>query len=369
LEFGLKTQVPSIMKLPMARSTVILIVLLGNSGCQHIGPGTILDDRIAYNDAISTSWKEQTLLNIVRMRYLDMPEFIDVTVINSGYAQERTATGSFSWALHPHQFIMDILTFGFGGTHFQADRPNITYAPQTSSQFTRNLSTPIPPETILNLMEAGGFVDVMELAVQSINGIRNAQFAGGKLELEDPEFDVVVQAMKTAQAAGRLSVRLVPAADKKSPEMIMTLWDQDFVTEDLALMRRLLRLDPEVHEFKVVFQTLPREKDEIAIRTRSVFRMMSYLILNVQVPESHLADGRAPSLGETDLRAQPRLTVYSGCKKPCDYYAAVCYQGYWFWIDQRDFTSKRSMLHLKILLALADTGQKETGPVLTLRAN
>lgn len=51
------------------------------------------------------------------------------------------------------------------------------------------------------------------------------------------------------------------------------------------------------------------------------------------------------------------------------YYAAVYYQGVWFWIDHRDFYSKWSMAYLKILLALADTGQKEAAPALTIRAN
>src|SRR5258707_1278663 len=80
-------------------------------------------------------------------------------------------------------------------------------------------------------------------------------------------------------------------------------------------------------------------------------------------------DGRAPNLGDTNTSTQPQLTVHSGCQKPCDSFVAVCYQGYWFWIDRSDFNSKRSFLYLKILLALADTGQKEAPPALTIRAN
>ena len=63
------------------------------------------------------------------------------------------------------------------------------------------------------------------------------------------------------------------------------------------------------------------------------------------------------------------MTVHSACEKPCDSYAAVCYQGYWFWIESSDFNSKRSMQYLKVLLALADTGPKEAAPQLTVRAN
>jgi len=42
--------------------------------------------------------------------------------------------------------------------------------------------------------------------------------------------------------------------------------------------------------------------------------------------------------------------------------------GYWFWIDDRDMESKRTMAYLMVLLALADTGAKETVQ-LTIQAN
>lgn len=96
---------------------------------------------------------------------------------------------------------------------------------------------------------------------------------------------------------------------------------------------------------------------------------LTFLALNVQVPESHLADGRAPDLGLAGSPMQPQLTVLSGCEKPCDAFAAIPYQGCWFWIDPRDSYSKRTMIYLKILLALADTKQKDAAPALTIQAN
>jgi len=131
----------------------------------------------------------------------------------------------------------------------------------------------------------------------------------------------------------------------------------------------MLRMAPDVREFKIVFGMLPKEKGEIAFRTRSVLKVLGFLALNVQVPEGHLADGRAPDLGGTVSPTQPQFTVFSGCEMPCDAFAVIHYQGYWFWIDPRDFSSKRTMAYLKVLLALADTKQKEAAPALTIRAN
>jgi hypothetical protein len=89
----------------------------------------------------------------------------------------------------------------------------------------------------------------------------------------------------------------------------------------------------------------------------------------VEVPIEHLASGTAPNLGDLEPGERAPFRVCSGVQRPHDPFVAVCYKGHWFWIEESDFRSKRTMAYLLVLLALADTGAKESLPVITIQAN
>ena len=55
------------------------------AGCSSIGPSTMPRDRTDYLSALATSLKEQTLSNVVHIRYGDAPAFIDVSSIVRSY--------------------------------------------------------------------------------------------------------------------------------------------------------------------------------------------------------------------------------------------------------------------------------------------
>jgi hypothetical protein len=68
--------------------TCILVLLVALTGCTHLGPRTVAVDRFDYSSSIADSWKQQTLLNIVKLRYMDLPVFVDVASIVSGYSMQ-----------------------------------------------------------------------------------------------------------------------------------------------------------------------------------------------------------------------------------------------------------------------------------------
>jgi hypothetical protein len=360
------------MESDLFKTLLLGFCCLVSQGCRHIGPSTIRDDRIPYNEAIADSWKQQTLLNLVRLRYGDLPEFIDVSSVVTGFERGRTANGAIGMDMFPNASLDNGLSLGAGGTQTFIDRPTISYLPQANSEFVRHLVEPLMPIAILNLIESGAPADiVLELTVESINGIRNRGFTG-EFQEGDPEFQEVVRIFKKAQDSGQTSLRITQGSDSKNPDVLFGIRDSEIsseLNEELDYMRRLLRLDPDQKDFKIVFGMLPQKNNEIAFRTRNIIRIMNYLSLNVEVPLCHLEDGRAEDYGVVNTDQGPSFMVHSGCEPPSDCFTCVQYQGHWFWIDHRDAFSKRAMSHLKVLLALVDTKQKEGAPVLTIRAN
>jgi hypothetical protein len=362
------------MKACLGAIRLLLLILLGQCGCHHFGPRSIVDDRIHYNDAIATSWKEQTLLNIVKLRYVDTPFFIDVPQITGGFTLQGIATvngGIFPPVSNLASFAQQLgLTLNLQGAY--QDRPTISYSPQTSSQFIRNLTTPINPGSVLFLLQSGYPADlVLNLTVDSINGVRNRSVSGGQLRTADPEFARVVQTIRRAQIAGHVGIRVEREKDKPD-SVAFFIRDKDIDPElarELADVRKTLRLDPDRSDFRVTFGAVAMNPNEIAILSRSIIRILTELATFVEVPVEDLANGTAPSLGEQDSADQSLFRVYSGAQQPHNAFAAVCYQGHWFWVDKTDFLSKRTMGYLLVLLALADTGAKENLPVITIQAN
>jgi hypothetical protein len=83
---AITTPVAPAISVPKFAGMTCLTLLLSLGGCASIGPATVPRDRADYIRAVGDSWKEQTLLNIVRMRYGDAPNFIEVSSIISSYA-------------------------------------------------------------------------------------------------------------------------------------------------------------------------------------------------------------------------------------------------------------------------------------------
>jgi hypothetical protein len=70
----------------LATTALCFLAAASSGGCLNLGPKSIPTDRFDYSTAVADSWKQQTLLNIVKLRYMDLPVFVDVASIVAGYS-------------------------------------------------------------------------------------------------------------------------------------------------------------------------------------------------------------------------------------------------------------------------------------------
>src|SRR5262245_37137056 len=195
-------------RIKMVRYLAAVSLLAVVSSCSSVGPALVTRDRFDYSSAVADSWKRQTLLNIVKLRYLDSPIFLDVSQIVSGYQLQTTVSAGGTASLEPSSVptIGSFLNFGAQGSF--TDRPTITYVPLTGDQYIRGIVTPLRPEQVFSAILAGWPAEViLFMAVNSLNGLANQRLGGVAPRAADPRFRRVVRLIGSLEASGAVGFR------------------------------------------------------------------------------------------------------------------------------------------------------------------
>ena len=352
-------------------SALLLLILASGTGCHSVGPRSIARDRFDYSASMSDSWKRQTLLNIVKLRYLDPPIFVDVGQIVAGY-QLQTA-GNLAGQIGSANAVAGN-NFTLGGSATFIDRPTITYVPLTGNKYIRGLMTPLTPESVFFTIQSGWPADgVLFAAVASINGLKNQESSIAGVSPPDPAFLRVLALMRQIQLSGAVAMRVRQDAPMQQTS-ILTFRSRDIPPETLEQiheLRRLLRLDPEAAEVNLVFGANASNDKEVAVITRSLMQQMTTMASQVDAPAEDIRQGRATPGWEgvaSNTNAVRLITIHSSKGQPADAFVAINYRDRWFWIDDRDLKSKRIFAFMMMLFTLADTGEKEALPLVTIPA-
>ena len=349
------------------RLGLLFIVLLVAVGCKSsIGAKTVTGDQFNYAEALRDAWKEQMLLNMVGLRYAEAPMFLKVTSVINQYSLE----GSVTAAAPPYDLQAAAAPpLGISGRY--SDRPTITYMPLTGAEFTRSVLTPIPPRTIMSLIQAGWKADLLlRLTVRSINDVSPAQRVGDAST--DPRFFRLMSLMTTAQSEGGLSFRV----EKRGKDDVALVVIRGRATEELqsarAEIEEILGIEPKLGEYRLVFGRHSSAPDEIAMLTRSILEMLVDLALWIDVPPEHVTSGRVRPRPDMDVMEEfgfePLIKVQSSTARPESSFVAVRYGGLWYWIDNDDFRSKRTLSFMQLMFSLAESGGGQTAPVVTVQA-
>ena len=349
----------------MSRSIILLIVFSWLvAGCASVGPGTIKRDHFDYTVAIGETSKEQLLRNIVRLRYLEAPVFLRVSSIINQYSLEGTVSLG---GTNTDGIGGDGRTVG--GTGRWTDRPTITYAPLSGSKFAQNLLTPIPPDALLALIQAGWSGEFLfRIAVRSVNSLENESAAPATRRAADPEFRELLDLWFRLRKNRVLGLR---RDDQGAQVRFFGYIDQDSAPaeqhQDANRLRELLGLDSTASEFIISYGLIPDETNEIALLTSSILEIMSDLSWRVDVPTAHVEAGRTlSSAGTGTVFDEPIFHVRNSESKPDETYVRVFERGVWFYVDDSDLISKRTFALLQILLSLTESADAARGPVVTI---
>ncbi|NLC70580.1 MAG: hypothetical protein GX751_04380 [Desulfuromonadaceae bacterium] len=345
---------------------MILALFFAGTGCAPLGPPTIARDRFDYTTAIADSWKRQMLLNIVKIRYGDAPIFLDVVSIINQYSLETELRGTFGWSFPPNANRQEV-----GGAGRYYDRPTITYAPLTGQNFARNLMTPIAPATVMSLVEGGYPIDlVFRILVHSVNGLQN-QFGGSaRKHYADPEFYQLLEKLRHNQMSGAVALRVKKEENKGDLVLVFRKQGKKEVEATGKEIRRLLGLKENGNEFRVVYGSAPASDEEIALLTRSISEILSDISSTIEVPADHVAEKRVPPTMKPEGEGIRGALIRIHCSREVsqDAFAAVPYRNGWFWIDDRDYQSKKLFSFLMFVMTLTETGGKDGAPIVTISA-
>jgi hypothetical protein len=368
---------PGICKIPdskAARAFVVFVAFglaLTAGGCLHpkVGPQSLSRDRADYSVSLSDSWKEQTLLNIVKVRYLDTPIFVDVGSIVSSYTLAQSASAGGTIATSPPSSGM------LGGSVSFSTSPTITYTPLTGSAYIRTLTTPLPVAIVFSTIDSGAPADIiLRASVKSINGLRSPQVGLNGITLPDPPFLRVLELLRDLQASGAVRFYIKEDANKQQTS-ILALRKTNVapdVQAEIVELRALLHLNPDATELTIVSTATPANDTEIAIQTRSIIGLLQHMAAEVEVPSDDVARHHAlPGFeaGRAISGVNPMIRIHSSKNKQEEAFVSVHYRDTWFWIDDGDLPSKRAFALLMQLFTMADTGAKENLPVVTIPAH
>jgi hypothetical protein len=387
---------------------LLLVLLAAPSGCALRGPALTPTSHLAYNEAVQQSEQRELLLNLVRLRYLEAPEFLAISSISS--QMQFDARASLGGTFGDDQTLATRLITP-GAEVGYSESPTVTFAPRHSDEFTRRLVAPVDLDRLYLLVRYGWSLErTLRLVAEQVNELRNV---ATRESLTAADVESIVEFAELARTLDSLYTRRLVDIDVEDQWSVVAtnistdgVAAQDFVSAaasgyrlelnrdvmaydlQLRVPRYVLRIAPEGRGLPEVDALLARlglrvgealyELDSrgppgkgggsvLAVRTRSVLGAMAYLSHGVAVPDADIASGSAARSELGAAANQALIRISSSDEPPTSTALSVQYRSHWFYIEDRDLESRRTLGALTSLVRLQiGAGDAQTVPVLTL---
>lgn len=348
------------MKHIISRSLLGLTVLFLVAGCSFYGPDSIRATRADYNMMIQQTNDQELLLNLVRLRYRDNPYFMSVERIASSFDLNRSVSASSDIVSDGTKvYGLGPLNLGF------TEKPTIFYTPIEGEKFARQMMTPLSLDVLVLLAHSGWSIErIFMMTVNQMNNLQNAPTAAGPTPEDEPKYETFRMAIKHLRAIQKKGIGEIGKSGIGTGTHLELHLTEDAQNDpDAAEFRRLLRLDPSCYHYKVTGSVNMVNDSTIAISTRSLMAIMSYMSQGIIVPQRDFDAGKVTHTKTIDGEnfdwqkvLEGVFKVESSDKMPEDGRIAVSYRGTWFYISDKDLKSKSSFSLLAQLMALQAGG-------------
>jgi len=337
------------------------------TACSVVGPTAISSGRLAYNDAITETDNQQMLNVLVRKRYGERGHLLTVASVTANVSV-TTSAGVQAGFGNTSNYRGNLVPFT-GGVVYE-ENPTISYIPVTGEKYLRQLTSPISLALLTQISRTVTDPTPPLLAlVSEINGLYNPDF---KLtpEDDDPRFDKVIGLIAELTRAHRL--HWVQDSDRK--EEFSLVIDQSQPRHAALVKELLIDLGLPPARYTAARVVIPvslalnaSEVGGIGITTRSVWDLVEILSAGIEVPAGDLEKGVATAAPPPGRVGRLLRVAYSR-DKPDHAYIAIEYRDGWFYIDDRDMTTKAYFNLLGGLwsMTMANAAGGVAAPVLTV---
>lgn len=382
------------MFLDLSKRLLLFLVVTLVTACSSIGPQNINNDRGRYNDIVRETDQEQLLKNIVRLRYLETPSYLQVTSVTASYSLSKALTATnvasssnsnaapnnWSWA-----------SLGFTPNVTYSDSPTISYTPVTDPTFIASLQTPVPFADFI-LLSRGGLYDprlLLTLLLDRVGELNNRVQTTSSGVYDAPDHEKFY----------RFTSLLIKLLDNKALSVEPVSFNQQFGlmlhfiqnNADALTLKKMLQVP--LNTQNVIFMDRGEylnlqykqgvlEPENLALKPsnvvyvqlRSLNGIMSFLSHGVKVPEEdiklhHTAEITYPDgqVYDWDPMMKGIMVIYSSNGEPRDDVLVKTYVNHhWFYIKSSDQDSKMTFSLLVRLITLRAITPGPSGPALTL---
>ena len=402
--------------------------LLAGGGCSF-GPKVLERSHGKYSEAVRRVDEEQLLRNLVHLRYNETPVHLSLASIAAQYELNGMAEAQpFFEAPNPAGSTFRSFTSILPGASVSgANRPTLTLIPSDSGTAVRQFLTPISAETLIFLLQTSWPVEtVLRLWVERLNGVPNAATASGPQRDILPDFERFRRAASLLQsiqdqglgvvhpdenlvqvggpfpkesmdaAAGVEAVKnnleYRPSDDgagwsliRKEKRLVVDVNPASIGHPDLVELSSILHLQPDLPRYDIgaaqgIIPDPMRSptllpSPGIQFNLRSTAQVYYYLANGVEVPFDHLVSGLVhpprgpdgkPFNGQAITEGLFKVHACRGHNPPANAFVAVKYRDYWYYVDDRDQSTKSTFALMLQLSRLDFARQQPGGPLLTL---